>query len=93
MPKRKPTRAQRRAGRQGSAPARPAAPAPAAARAVARPIPLAAAPGEAPQAAKELTVTRLASRDYSYVNREIVRIAVLATAVLIAIVVLSFFLP
>jgi len=41
----------------------------------------------------EPSVTRFSARDYSYVRRELLRIAVLATAIVIAIVVLSFFLP
>lgn len=42
---------------------------------------------------RERHVTRFTTRDYTYVRRELRRIVVLATAVIIAIVVLSFFLP
>ena len=66
-----------------------------AARVVAQPIAV-AAPGEAPtvSAPKERTVTsRVTRRDYSYVRRDLQRIAVLAGAVLIIIVALSFFIP
>ncbi len=63
-------------------------------RAVAQPVAVAEA-GEAPSAApRERTpTTKMTRRDYSYVRRDLQRIAVLATAVLITIVVLSFFLP
>jgi hypothetical protein len=37
--------------------------------------------------------TRFTSRDYSYVMREMRRIAILAILVLATIIVLSFFLP
>lgn len=66
-----------------------------AARIVAQPVAVASA-GEAPtfSAPKERTATsRVTRRDYSYVRRDIQRIAVLAGTVLIIIVVLSFFLP
>ncbi len=64
-------------------------------RVVARPVAVAAA-GEAPTTStpKERTVTsRVTRRDYSYVRRDLQRIAVLASAVLIIIVALSFFIP
>ena len=41
----------------------------------------------------ERSVTRFTARDYSYVRRELRRIAILAVAIIIAIVILSFFLP
>ncbi len=66
-----------------------------AARVVAQPLAVAAA-GEAPtvSAPKERTATsRVTRRDYSYVRRDLQRLAVLASAVLITIVVLSFFIP
>jgi hypothetical protein len=43
--------------------------------------------------ANEPSVTRFTSRDYTYVKRELRRIAVLAVVIIVAIVVLSFFLP
>jgi len=62
-------------------------------RVVAQPIAVSAA-GEAPTAPRERTaVSRLTRRDYSYVRRDLQRIIILAGAVIIAIVVLSFFLP
>ena len=42
---------------------------------------------------RERTVTRFTARDYTYVRRELRRIAILAAAIIVAIVVLSFFLP
>ena len=52
------------------------------------------APGEAPAAPRERTaVSKLTRRDYSYVRRDLQRLFILAGAVVIAIVVLSFFLP
>jgi hypothetical protein len=47
----------------------------------------------APEAPRERPTSRAPTRDYSYVRREIQRIALLAAAILIVIVVLSFFLP
>ena len=94
MPKRKPPRSQRkRTARRplappiAAAPVRPVAPpAP-----VAPPTPVgAAAPAEF---ARERPVTRFTTRDYTYVRRDIQRIVVLAAAIIIAIIVLSFFLP
>jgi hypothetical protein len=41
----------------------------------------------------ESTVTRFTTRDYAYVRREVRRIVILATAIIITIVVLSLFLP
>jgi hypothetical protein len=43
--------------------------------------------------ARERSISRFTARDYTYVRREIVRIAVLALGILILIVILSFFLP
>jgi hypothetical protein len=63
--------------------------APAAAAAAAAP---AAAPVE-PRKERERPVTRFTARDYTYVRRELRRIVILAAAITIAIVVLSFFLP
>jgi hypothetical protein len=55
--------------------------------------PVAVATAGAPEHADERSVTRFSTRDYSYVRREIQRIVLLASAILILIVVLSFFLP
>jgi len=44
-------------------------------------------------ATRERTISRFTARDYSYVRRELVRIAILAVGVFVVIVVLSFFLP
>ena len=103
MPKRKPTRSQRRRAPGGYAP-RPAPPSPP----PSTPGPLALDPltplssaGIAPaipaervrEHSRERQITRFTARDYSYVKREMVRIAILATAIIIAIVVVSFFLP
>jgi hypothetical protein len=64
---------------------------PAAIQPVAAPAPAPApAPGEP---SRERSISRFSARDYSYVRRELARIAVLAVAILIALVVLSFFLP
>ena len=52
-----------------------------------------AAPSPAPASMRERAAARFTARDYGYVRRELLRIALLATAVLVAIVVLSFFLP
>lgn len=78
---------------------RKTAPKPAAApttRVVAQPVAV-AAPGEAPTVAaprKERAGPSRATRhDYSYVRRDLQRIAVLTAAVLVTIVVVSFFLP
>ncbi len=87
MTKRKPARSQRKRGRRPLAPAgtsppvRPTAP------------PLAIATPGASEHAGERSVTRFSTHDYSYVRREIQRIVLLAGAILVLIVVLSFFLP
>jgi len=47
----------------------------------------------APARPREPSVTRFGARDYSYVRREVRRIAVLAVGIIVLIVVLSFFLP
>ena len=59
-----------------------------------------AAPAPAPEAAPrpiarkdEQAVTRFSARDYTYVRRELQRILILATLIVVLIVVLSFFLP
>jgi len=52
-----------------------------------------AAPSPTPGSARERAIARFSARDYGYVRRELLRIALLATAVLITIVILSFFLP
>ena len=87
MPKRRPPRRTRR-GRPPEAPAvapvgraRPVAPILPVAAETARPV------------ERERAVTRFSVRDYAYVRREVQRILVLATAIIIALVVLSFFLP
>lgn len=83
MPKRRTSRKKR------SRVAAPSVAAPAA-RAVA-PTMAMASPGAKP--AEERTVARPATRDYGYVRLELQRIAALAIAILLVIVVLSFFLP
>jgi hypothetical protein len=45
------------------------------------------------QPERERSLSRFTARDYRYVQREMVRIAVFALAMFIIIVVLSFFLP
>jgi hypothetical protein len=89
MPKRKPPRRQRRRGNRQLMPppvATPAAVQPVVGPALAPPP----ASGEAP---RERSISRFSARDYSYVRRELLRIAVLAVAVFIVLIVLSFFLP
>jgi hypothetical protein len=68
-----------------------------------RAAPVAAAPSVAatpapeapaqPAPARERAFNRFTARDYTYVRRELLRIVVLATAILILIFILSFFLP
>jgi hypothetical protein len=50
---------------------------------------------EAPPAApvRERAFNRFTARDYTYVRRELLRIAVLAVCIVIALVIISFFLP
>lgn len=55
--------------------------------------PGAATTAAAPERADEPSVTRFSARDYTYVRRDLQRIALLATAVIATIVVLSLFLP
>ncbi len=89
MPKRKPPRRQRRRGSRQLMPppvATPAAVQPVVGRGAAPPP----STGEAP---RERSISRFSARDYSYVRRELLRIAVLAVAIFVLIVVLSFFLP
>jgi hypothetical protein len=91
VPKRKPPRSRRKAVRRQSAP--PVAVPPI--RPTVAPVAVAmpgTAPG-APEPPRERSRPRALTHDYSYVRHEIQRIAVLAAAVFIAIVVLSFFLP
>jgi len=65
-----------------------------ASRVVAQPVAVAEA-GEAPTTAprERVATSKMTRRDYSYVRRDLRRIVVLATAILITIVVLSFFIP
>jgi len=82
-----------RRGRKGRKPAAKPPVGPQATRVVAQPVAVAAA-GEAPSAPRERTpVSKLTRRDYSYVRRDLRRLFILAGAILITIVVLSFFLP
>jgi len=53
----------------------------------------AAAPEQQAEPARFRGTARRVAEDYSYVRRDLQRIAVLATAVIVAIIVLSFFLP
>jgi hypothetical protein len=55
--------------------------------------PVAIATPSASEQPRELSVTRFSTRDYTYVQREIRRILLLASAIFVVIVVLSFFLP
>ena len=87
MPRRRTSRKSRK-GAPPRAVGVPAAPRPA------QPSPAAAPSPEAPPPVREPSVTgRLSARDYSYVRRELVRIAILSSAIIATIVVLSFFLP
>ena len=54
---------------------------------IAAPAPRASAPP------RERSATRFTARDYTYVRRELRRIVILATVVIIAIVIISLFLP
>lgn len=87
MTKQKPKRSRRKRGRRQ--------PAPPVAAALARPSapPVAVATPGASERAQERSITRFSTRDYTYVRREVQRIVLLAGAILILIVVLSFFLP
>ena len=89
MPKR-PPRSQRRGQRRPSPRlVMPPPPTPTTAPSIAATVP-APAPVEL---AKERSLSRFTARDYSYVRREMIRIVIIATAMLIIIFVLSFFLP
>ncbi len=57
------------------------------------PPPVAPATAATPERAAEPSITRFSARDYTYVRRDLRRIALLATAIIATIVVLSFFLP
>ncbi|MEX0786726.1 MAG: hypothetical protein WD939_08825 [Dehalococcoidia bacterium] len=67
-------------------------PAEAPTRAVAAPLPVAPV-GEREVERERRPAARRLMRDYTYVSRDIRRVLVLATVVIITIVVLSFFLP
>jgi len=54
-------------------------------------VPTPAAPTAEP--VRERSLSRFTARDYSYVRRELIRIVIIAAAMLILILVLSFFLP
>ncbi len=91
MPRRKPARSKRKAGRRQP----PLRVADAPTRLTAAPVAV-TTPGmalPAPEPPRERPAVQSPSRDYTYVRREIQRIVLLAVAILIAIVVLSFFLP
>lgn len=94
MPKsRKVPRSRRKRGMRP--PIVPSAP-PATPRPVAPPVEMSAAagaPAAQAQPARFRGTARRVAEDYSYVRRDLQRVAVLATAVIVAIIVLSFFLP
>ncbi len=88
MPKAKPPRSRRRRTRRPP-------PAPSGVAQRARP-PVAQASFEelpAQETAVEPSVRRSSARDYTFVRREVQRIALLAAAIIVTIVILSFFLP
>lgn len=98
MPKQRPSRSTRR--RQVRRPPPPpratTAPRPApdvAAEEATNEAPGAVAAPSRPTRAREPSITRTSSRDYSYVGREIRRILLLASVIIITIIVLSFFIP
>ena len=92
MPKRRPSRRKRTA--RPPLPQRPGATATPAVTPIGPRAVVVAPPRAAePPRERERTVTRFTARDYTYVGRELRRIAILAVAIIIAIVVLSFFLP
>ena len=94
MPKRRPPRSQRR-GQRRPPPVPPPLPvraAPVAAAPSVSATPAPEAPAQ-PAPARERAFNRFTARDYTYVRRELLRIVVLATAILILIFILSFFLP
>jgi hypothetical protein len=91
VPKRKPSRSRRKASRRRPPPRVADAPT----RPTAAPVAV-TTPGTAPAVSeppRERPTSRAPTRDYTYVRREIQRIVLLAATILIAIVVLSFFLP
>ena len=89
MPKRKPSRSQRRRG------SRPLVPPPAARPAPVQPVasPAAATAPVRVDAPRERSISRFTARDYTYVRRELLRIVILAIGIMTVLVVLSFFLP
>lgn len=90
MPKSRSSRRSRKGRKQTVKPAGQEA-----TRAVAQPVAVAEA-GVAPSTTaprERAPSSKMSRRDYSYVRRDLRRIVVLATAVLITIVVLSFFIP
>jgi len=96
MPKqRRPARSRRRRpGRPPSVPAAATPAAPIAAEEEEEPLAV-AGPRQTPVRAEraERPVHRTVLVDYSYVTRDLRRILMLATAVIVTIIVLSFFLP
>lgn len=96
MPKRPSRSARRRRGRRppAVAPSRPASAAPHGEATADGAAPLSPAPRPArPASSREPSLTRMSWRDYSYVRRDVQRILILATAVIVTIIVLSFFIP
>jgi hypothetical protein len=55
--------------------------------------PAAAAAAPAARAGGEPSVTRFTTRDYSYVTRDLWRVAIIATGIIVMLIVLAFFLP
>ncbi len=55
--------------------------------------PPAAAAAQEPATSRPRQGSRFTHRDYAYVRRDVQRIAILALAIIVAIVILSFFLP
>ena len=94
MAKRKTSRRKRVARPMTPASALPVRPvaAPLPMQAAAAPPPPAAAAQE-PAPARPRQGSRFTQRDYAYVRRDVQRIVILALGIIIAIVVLSFFLP
>ena len=99
MPKqRRSSRSRRKRGARPAAPPPGFAPAPRATPTPERPVAQAAPPAapaiaEQRERAKVRASRSAVSVDFDYVLRDVRRIAVLATAVIVAIIVLSFFLP
>ena len=93
MPKqRKFAQSRRKRAQRPYSPPPPAA-TPPAIRPAAEATPAAAVSTLAPSRPRDPSVTRFGARDYSYVRREVRRIAVLAVGIIVLIIVLSFFLP